>query len=111
MSHETIYTAIYAPPCGELRRQRIACLRHGRSTRRPRSRGTDRRGQLPDMVSIHVRPPQVEDRLMPGPWEGDLIKGAGNASAVGVRVARTSRRVLADATAAWALVGFTAKLN
>jgi transposase, IS30 family len=78
VSHETIYTAIYAQPRGELRRQLIACLRQGRSTRMPRSRGTDRRGQIPDIVSIHVRPPEVDDRVMPGHWEGDFIKGAGS---------------------------------
>jgi len=115
VSHETIYTAIYAQPRGELRRQLIACLRHGRSTRMPRSRGTDRRGQIPDMVSIHVRPPEVNDRVMPGHWEGDFIKGAGNKSSVGVLVERTSRLVLLarmeDATAAAALAGFTVKLN
>ena len=80
VSHETIYTAIYAQPRGELRRQLIACLRHGRSTRMPRTRGADRRGQIPDMVSIHLRPPEVDDRVMPGHWEGDFIKGAGNKS-------------------------------
>jgi IS30 family transposase len=115
VSHETIYTAIYAQPRGELRRQLIACLRHGHSTRMSRKRGTDRRGQIPDMVSIHVRPPEVEDRVMPGHWEGDFIKGAGNQSSVGVLVERTSRLVLLarmeDATAASALAGFTAKLN
>jgi len=115
VSHETIYTAIYAQPRGELRRQLIACLRHGRSTRMPRSRGTDRRGQIPEMVSIHVRPPEVNDRVMPGHWEGDFIKGAGNKSSVGVLVERTSRLVLLarmeDATAATALAGFTVKLN
>ena len=115
VSHETIYTAIYAQPRGELRRQLIACLRQGRSTRMPRSRGTDRRGQIPEMVSIHVRPPEVDDRVMPGHWEGDFIKGAGNKSSVGVLVERTSRLVLLarmeDATAAAALAGFTAKLN
>src|SRR6202051_1554129 len=73
VSHETIYTAIYAQPRGELRRQLIACLRHGHSTRMSRKRGTDRRGQIPDMVSIHVRPPEVDDRVMPGHWEGDFI--------------------------------------
>jgi len=67
------YTAIYAQPRGELRRQLIACLRHGHSTRMSRKRGTDRRGQIPDMVSIHVRPPEVDDRVMPGHWEGDFI--------------------------------------
>ena len=115
VSHETIYTAIYAQPRGELRRQLIACLRQGRGTRMPRSRGTDRRGQIPDRVSIHVRPPEVDDRVMPGHWEGDFIKGAGNKSSVGVLVERTSRLVLLarmeDATAAAALAGFTAKLN
>ncbi len=94
VSHETIYTAIYAQPRGELRRQLIACLRHGHSTRMPRTRGTDRRGQIADMVSIHVRPPEIEDRLLPGHWEGDFIKGAGNQSSVGVLVERTSRLVL-----------------
>jgi IS30 family transposase len=115
VSHETIYTAIHAQPRGELRRQLIACLRRGRSTRMPRTRGDDRRGQIPDMVSIHVRPPEVQDRVMPGHWEGEFIKGAGNKSAVGVLVERTSRLVLLakmeDATAAWALAGFSAKLN
>lgn len=88
VSHETLYNAIYAHPRGELRSQLIACLRQARSTRRPRSGGQDRRGQIPEMVSIHVRPPEVDDRLMPGHWEGDLIRGAGNASAVGVGAAR-----------------------
>ena len=115
VSHETIYTAIYAQPRGELRRQLIACLRHGKATRMPRSRGADRRGRIPDMVSIHVRPPEVDDRVMPGHWEGDFIKGAGNRSSVGVLVERTSRLVLLarmdDATAASALAGFSAKLN
>jgi len=115
VSHETIYTAIYAQPRGELRRQLITCLRQGRSTRLSRTRGTDRRGQIPDMVSIRVRPPEVEDRVMPGHWEGDFIKGAGNQSSVGVLVERSSRLVLLakmeDATAASALAGFTEKLN
>ncbi|WP_144267769.1 IS30 family transposase, partial [Comamonas thiooxydans] len=77
--------------------------------------GQDRRGQIPEMVSIHVRPPEVHDRLMPGHWEGDLIKGAGNKSAVGVLVERSPRLVLLckmpDATAESALAAFTAKLN
>jgi IS30 family transposase len=66
VSHETIYTAINAHAKGALRRELIACLRHARSSRLPRSRGTDRRGQIPDMVSIHVREPQVDNRIMPG---------------------------------------------
>jgi len=115
VSHETIYTAIYAQPRGELRKQLVACLRQGRGTRMPRTRGEDRRGQIPDMVSIHVRPPEVDDRVMPGHWEGDFIKGAGNKSSVGVLVERTSRLVLLakmeDATAVSALAGFSSKLN
>lgn len=77
VSHETIYNASYAYPRGELRRQLIVCLRQALTKRLPRSRGTDRRSQIPDMVSIHVRLPEVNDPLMPGHWEGDLIKGAG----------------------------------
>jgi IS30 family transposase len=115
VSHETIYTAIYAYPRGELKRELIACLRQGKSTRLPRSRGTDRRGQIPEMVSIHVRPPEVDDRVMPGHWEGDLLKGAGNKSSVAVLVERKSRLVLLakmeNATAEAALAAFTAKLN
>lgn len=115
VSHETIYNAIYAYPRGELKKQLIALLRQGRGGRRPRSAGQDRRGQIPEMVSIHVRPPEVNDRLMPGHWEGDLIKGANNQSAVGVLVERSTRLVLLckmpDATAQSALAAFTAKLN
>ena len=91
VSHETIYTAICAQPRGELRRQLIACLRHGRSTRMPRSRGDDRRGQIPEMISIHVRPPEIDDRVN---REGDFTKGAGNKSSVGVLVERTSSRLV-----------------
>lgn len=115
VSHETIYTAIYAHAGGELRRQLIACLRQGKSSRKPRSAGTDRRGQIPDMVSIHVRPPEIEDRVMPGHSEADLIRGADNKSSVGVMVERRTRLILLakmkDATAASALEAFSAKLN
>lgn len=115
VSHETIYTAIYAHPKGELRKDLIACLRQGRSGRKPRSAGEDRRGRIPEMVSIHLRPPEVTDRVMPGHWEGDLIRGAANKSAIGVLVERTTRLVLLakmpDASAESALVAFTFKLN
>ena len=89
VSHETIYTAIYTMPRGALRQEIIALLRQSRKTRRPRTRGTDRRGCIPNMVSIHERPPDIEERLIPGHWEGDLIKGARNASAVGTLVERS----------------------
>lgn len=94
VSHETIYNCIYAQPVGELRKELIACLRHAHNKRVPRSKGQDRRGQIPDMLSIHVRPPEVADRQFPGHWEGDLIKGEGKASAVGTLVERTSRLLI-----------------
>lgn len=110
VSHETIYTALYAMPRGELRRQHVALLRQGRGARRPRSRGTDRRGTLPDLPGIHLRPPEANERLLPGHWEGDLIRGAHNRSAIGVLVCRHSLFVMLakveDATAAGVLEGF-----
>ena len=87
---ETIYTALYAMPRGELRTELIAYLRQARKSRRPRARGENRRRTLSDMISIHMRPPEIEERIIPGHWEGDLIKGARNASAVGTLVERTT---------------------
>ena len=115
VSHETIYSAIYLMPRGELRTEVIGWLRFGHTKRRPRARGEDRRGQIPDMVSIHDRPPEVEERLVPGHWEGDLIKGKGNRTAVGTIVERTTLfTVLAKmetATAESAVNGFSHVLN
>jgi len=115
VSHETIYTAIYAMPRGELRTEVIGWLRFGHAKRRPRARGEDRRGRIPDMVSIHERPPEVEERLIPGHWEGDLIKGANNRSAVGTLVERTTLFTvlsrMKDASAQSALSGFSHVLN
>ena len=115
VSHETIYTALYAMARGELRTELIACLRQARKSRRPRARGADRRGTIPHMVSIHMRPPEIEDRVMPGHWEGDLIKGARNASAVGTLVERSTLFValakMDHTTAAAAVTGFGNMLN
>ena len=114
-SHATIYTAIYAMPRGALRTAVIGGLRFGHAKRRPRARGEDRRGRIPNMVRIHDRPPEVEERLIPGHWEGDLIKGAQNRSAVGTRVERTTLfTVLSkmdNASADAALSGFSHVLN
>lgn len=117
-SHETIYNVIYAQPRGELRKDLIACLRMARAKRWPRSKGEDRRGAMADLLSIHVRAPEIEDRQFPGHWEGDLIKGAGNQSAVGTLVERNTRLLLLvklphpnPATAAHVLQAFTDKLN
>lgn len=115
VSHETIYTALYALPRGTLRREVIAMLRQRRKRRRPRSRGEDRRGRIPNMTSIHVRPPEVDERVIPGHWQGDLIKGARNASAVGTLVERTtlflSLAKVDNASAQAAVDGFSRVLN
>ena len=115
VSHGTIYTAIYAMPRGALRTDVIGWLRFGHAKRRPRARGDDRRGRIPGMVSIHDRPPEIEARLVPGHWEGDLIKGAQNRSAIGTLVERTTLfTVLArmdNASAEAALSGFSHVLN
>jgi IS30 family transposase len=115
VSHETIYAYIYAQPRGELRKLLIGALRHAHKTRLPRSRGQDRRGRLRDMVSIHDRPLEVQGRQIAGHWEGDLIKGAGNASAVGTLVERKSRFVLLAKVdhpdAESVLEGFTRRLR
>ena len=101
-------------PLGELRKALIICRRQGKSSRRPRSGGVDRSGQIPDMVSIHVRPPEIEGRLMPGQSECDLIKGKGNAAAVGTLDERTSGYLMLvkmrDAASASAVEGFSAAL-
>jgi len=88
-AHETIYAAIYAMPRGELRTEVIALLRFCHNKRRPRARGKDRRGKIPNAVSIHDRPAEIAERLVPGHWEGDLIKGKFNRSSVGTLVERT----------------------
>ena len=68
VSTETIYNCIYAQPVGQLKKDLIQAMRHARNKRVPRSKGQDRRGQIPDMLSIHLRPPHIEDRLLSGHW-------------------------------------------
>jgi IS30 family transposase len=94
LSHETIYQAIYVMPKGKLRTETIALLRFGHRKRRPRSRGNDRRGEIPNMTSIDQRPTDIAERLVPGHWEGDHIKGAANRSQVGTLVERKTRFVV-----------------
>lgn len=115
VSHETIYQFIYAHPAGELRKALIAGLRRGHSKRKPRTRGKDRRGGITNMRSIRERPEEAQAREVPGHWEGDLIKGAFNASAIGTLVDRSSRFVILarveDSTAEAILESFTRRLR
>ena len=91
ISHEAIYQSLYIQGRGALRRELTACLRTGRALRQPRAR-TAGRGKrfITDQVRISARPAEVEDRAVPGHWEGDLIIGL-DKSAIGTLVERTTR--------------------
>ena len=94
LSAATIYAALDVWPHGALRSELLAARRQARTAWRPRARGTDRRGQRPKMTPIAARPAEVVTRTVPGHWEGDLLKGARNGSAVGTLVERVTRLVL-----------------
>ena len=93
VSHETIYQSIYVQGRGALRRELAVCLRTGRAIRKPRRKSKERRGRIQGMVNISERPPGIEDRAVPGHWEGDLIVGKNGKSAIGTLVERASRYV------------------
>ena len=114
VSHETIYRAIYILPRGEIRKELIGLLRQRKSARGLRSKAAEKRGGLIDMVPIHERP-DISGRELHGDWEGDLIKGAGNASAVGTLIERKSRLTklvkMKDCSSLAALAGFSRELG
>jgi IS30 family transposase len=87
---ESIYQALY-DPATPLRRPAIEVLRSGRRRRRPRVRGQTRRRRLPSMTPISARPAAVADRRQAGHWEGDLIMGESNRSAIGTLIERNAR--------------------
>lgn len=95
VSPETIYTSIYVQGKGSLRRELHTCLRTGRALRKPQRRPEERRGRIRDMINISDRPPEANDRAVPGHWEGDLILGStASGSAIGTLVDRKTRFVM-----------------
>lgn len=94
ISHEAIYTYIYVLPRGELRKELTLMLRQRKKYRQSRTNQYERRGQLPEMISIEERPKNVESRSLPGHWEGDLIIGKNQKSALGTLVERKTRALI-----------------
>ena len=95
VSPETIYRSLFLQGRGALRRELVSCLRSGRTRRRPQRRGVTGQGRIPNMIMISDRPAEIEDRAVPGHWEGDLLLGGtASASSIGTLVERASRLVL-----------------
>jgi transposase, IS30 family len=94
ISHETIYQSLFIQGRGELRKELTKNLRTGRAIRRPRRRvdgRSDPDRRIPDKIMISERPAEADDRAVPGHWEGDLILGRNNRSAIGTLVERSTR--------------------
>ena len=97
--YATMYRDLFVQARGGLRSDLVKCLRTGRARRVPRRKAGDRfngngPGQIPDKLMISERPGEVDDRMVPGHWEGDLIMGKANASAIGTLVERTTNYTL-----------------
>ena len=115
VSHETIYAAIYAYPRGGLKQSLIDALRQGKPRRGRRRTTAAERSWVPEELRIVHRPEAVEQRLLPGHWEGDLIKGAFNRSCVGTVVERKTLFVILcrmdGCTAEAVLEGFSRQMK
>lgn len=98
VSHETIYSHIYVLPRGALKKELLSYLRQQKTYRRRkgknRPRNDEKRGHIPEMISIEERPKEVASRIVPGHWEGDLILGKWKRSALGTLVERTTRTTI-----------------
>ena len=94
ISHEAIYSYLYVKPKGKLQKKLIRNLRRSHPYRRKKGRRPVRRSAIQDYISIDVRPNEIENRQIPGHWEGDLIVGARNTSAVGTLVERKTRMTI-----------------
>lgn len=91
VSHESIYSYLYVLPKGALRRELTKCLRRRHIKRYRRNKSRQRTCPIQNYISIEERPAEVADRIIPGHWEGDLIMGRSNTSALGTLVERTTR--------------------
>jgi len=94
ISPEAVYSYIYVLPRGALKKELTDCLRQNHKRRYKQSRGVKIERKIEDMLSIEERPKEVEDRIIPGHWEGDLIIGKNNRSALGTLVERTTRTTI-----------------
>jgi IS30 family transposase len=94
ISHETIYQSLYVQGRGQLRRELAANLRSGRTSRKPRGTNLGTGGRIKDMILISERPAEIEDRAVPGHWEGDLLVGKAGRSFIATLVERQTRYVM-----------------
>lgn len=94
ISPESIYSYLFVLPKGTLKKELLSCLRQNRKRRHKQRRGVEAKRKLEDMLSIEERPKEIEDRIIPGHWEGDLIVGKNNRSALGTLVERTTRTTI-----------------